>query len=160
MTAHFPAVRGRTLLGQDVELPSGLPAERTLAVLAFRQSHQACVDRWIAGAVERGVPDSPIDLPSDTPVAVIEIPVLSTRWNLGRRFIDGGMAANIRDRRVLARTITVYTDVRALQEPLLIEGSDDVVPLVVTRDGRVLARSTGEPSPASWTPLMRALGLR
>jgi hypothetical protein len=37
-----------------------------------------------------------------------------------RRFIDGGMTAAISDPDVLARTITVYTDVAAFQRSLAI----------------------------------------
>jgi hypothetical protein len=47
---EFPRVEGRTLAGSEVELPTELPAPRTLALVAFQQRHQACVDRWIARA--------------------------------------------------------------------------------------------------------------
>ena len=83
-------------------------------------------------------------LPGDE-TCVVEIPVLSTRWKMGRGFIDGGMAANIRIPRVLARTITVYTNVSAFQKVLGIPGSDDVQACVVTPEGEVLARAPGEP---------------
>ncbi|MFM9125086.1 MAG: hypothetical protein ACKOSO_08055 [Actinomycetota bacterium] len=49
---RLPELDGRTLLGDQVHLPGGLPAERTLVLFAFRQRHQGCVDRWIDRAVE------------------------------------------------------------------------------------------------------------
>jgi hypothetical protein len=94
--------------------------------------------------------------PGDT-TCVIEIPVISTRWKLGRGFIDGGMASTIKIPRVLARTITVYTNVSAFQTLLGIPGSEDVQACVVTPQGEVLARVPGEPTDAAWDVIAHAL---
>jgi hypothetical protein len=91
------------------------------------------------------------------PLAVIEVPVLSGRWKPVRRFIDGGMTSGIGDPDVLARTITVYTDVGAFQHSLEIPDSSEVHALVVTRDGQVLARGKGDPDDSSWAVLASAL---
>lgn len=154
----FPRVDGRSLSGADVVLPDDLPAPRTLALLAFQQRHQGCVDRWIARAEAAGVPGSPVDMLPGDETCVVEIPVLSTRWKMGRGFIDGGMAANIRIPRVLARTITVYTNVSAFQKVLGIPGSEEVQACVVTPSGEVLARVPGEPTDAAWEVVSEALG--
>ncbi len=152
----FPEVAGRSLAGTSVTLPGQLPAELTLAVVAFQQRHQACVDRWIDRAEEAGIPGSPLDRP-DAKQCVVEIPVLSTRWRLGRSFIDGGMAASIKVPRVLARTITVYTDVRAFQSALGISDSEEVNACVVRRTGEVLARVAGEPTDEGWRTIAEAM---
>ena len=157
---EFPRVEGRSLAGREVALPSGLPAARTLTLVAFQQRHQSCVDRWIARAEGADVPGSPLDLTGEAQTCVVEIPVLSTRWKLGRRFIDGGMASSIRVPRVLARTITVYTDVGAFQRALQIANSEEVQACVVTPEGRVLARVPGEPTDAAWDLIAAALGPR
>ena len=148
---------GRSLAGEDVRLPDDLPAERTLAVLAFQQWQQSSVDRWIARAEAVGVPGSPLDMDADDQTCVVEIPVLSTRWKLGREFIDGGMAASILVPRVLARTITVYTNVSAFQKMLGIPGSDVVQACVVTPQGDVLARVPGDPTDEAWRVIAEAL---
>ena len=153
----FPDVDGRSLAGLDVRLPQDLPAARTLAVLAFQQWQQSSVDRWIARAEAAGIPGSPLDMSADDDTCVIEIPVLSTRWKLGRGFIDGGMASSIRIPRVLARTITVYTHVSAFQRMLGISGSDVVQACVVTPAGEVLARVPGDPTDAGWQVIAEAL---
>ncbi len=88
---------------------------------------------------------------------VVEIPVLSTRWKIGRGFIDGGMATSIRVPRVLARTITVYTNVSAFQKVLGIAGSEEVQACVVTPEGEMLARVPGEPTDAAWSVIAEAL---
>jgi hypothetical protein len=155
--ARFPAVTGRSLLGAEQSLPRDFPAERTLAVVAFRQWHQARVDRWIARAVADGVPPTPRGHTGVLPAAVVELPVLATGWRPVRRFIDGGMTAGIGDPDVLARTITVYTDVSRFQRSLAIPGSEEVHALVVTRDGTVLARGSGDPLDREWDGIRAAL---
>lgn len=115
------------------------------------------MDRWIARAEASGIPGSPVDMTPGDGTCVVEIPVLSTKWKLGRGFIDGGMASSIRIPRVLARTITVYTNVSAFQRLLGIPGSDDVQACVVTPSGDVLARVPGEPTDAAWAVIVEAL---
>ena len=157
MDVEFPRVEGRSLAGSEVVLPTDLPAPRTLALIAFQQRHQGCVDRWIARAERAGVPGSPVDMAPGDETCVVEIPVLSTRWKVGRGFIDGGMASSIRIPRVLARTITVYTNVSAFQKVLGIRGSNDVQACVVGPDGEVLARVPGEPTDTAWEIVAEAL---
>lgn len=147
---QFPVITGRTLLGVDLVMPADLPADRTLIVLAFRQWQQSRVDRWIERAVAAGVPATTRGSTGPVPVAVVEVPVLSTRWRPVRRVIDGGMTSGIGDPDVLARTITVYTDVNAFQRLLAIPSGDDVHAMVVTRDGAVLASGQGEPDDSAW----------
>jgi len=156
-SARFPAVTGRSLLGVELALPRDFPAERTLAVVAFRQWHQARVDRWIARAVADGVPPTPRGHTGVLPTAVVELPVLATAWRPVRRFIDGGMTAGIGDPDVLARTITIYTAVGALQRSLAIQGGEEVHALVVTRDGTILARGAGDPLDREWDRILAAL---
>jgi hypothetical protein len=158
-TAQFPPVIGRSLLGVETALPGGFPAELTLAVVAFQRWHQDRVDRWIARAVAAGIPPTTRGAAGLAPVAVVVLPVLSTAWRPARRFIDGGMTAGIGDPDVLARTITVYTNVAAFQRSLAIPGSEDVHALVVRRDGIILARGRGDPDDGSWAAVASALAV-
>jgi hypothetical protein len=155
--ARFPEVRGRSLLGLEMTLPRDLPAEITLVVVAFLRGQQEQVDRWIARAVAAGIPPTPRGTTGLMPVAVVEVPVLSTAWRPARRFIDGGMTAGIGDPDVLARTITVYTNVAAFQRSLAIPDSDDVHALVVRRDGVILARGDGDPDDDRWEAIRAVL---
>jgi hypothetical protein len=145
----FPALEGRSLLGEPIALPGGLPAERTLVLVAFQRWQQPIVDGWIARAVAAGVPLTPRGAPTPMPVAVVEIPVLSLGWKPARRFIENGMVASSRDPDVLARTIPVYTDVTAFRRALGIATTEEVHALVVDRRGAVLARAQGEPDAAT-----------
>jgi hypothetical protein len=123
-------------------------------VLAFRQGQQRDVDAWLSWAItECDVPARPVP----GPTACYEVPMLGRRWRLGRRVIDGGMASSIGDPVVLARTVTVYTDVSAALAPLDVEGFDTVRALVVSAAGDVHAHEVGPPGPQSRTRVRAAL---
>jgi hypothetical protein len=153
----LPDLDGRSLLGDEIAIPGGLPAERTLVLFAFRQRQQAQVDRWIDRAVaELGVPASPLGLPFDAPRAVVEVPCLGGQWRPLRRLIDGGMASGIGQPAVLARTITVYGGTGAILRALGAE-PDHVQARVCRRTGEVLAGAEGEPAGAGWQRIAEAL---
>jgi hypothetical protein len=152
----FPDVAGRDLSGREYRLPVELPARVSVVVIAFKRWHQAQVDDWISRLVLEGIPHSPqgrVDLDR----VVLELPVISGRYQLARRFIDGGMAASIRDPEVLARTITLYGSVDGLCEPLGITSREDVSVRVVTRDGTVAWGTTGQVNGQDVASLLAAL---
>jgi hypothetical protein len=155
----FPEVVGRDLRGQEYHLPRELPATTTIAVIAFKQSHQAQVDAWISRLAEEGVSQTPLGT-TDLDRVILEVPVLSGRYQVVRRFIDGGMAASIRDPEVLARTITVYGSVDALCRPLGITAREDVSVRVVARDGSVAWGTTGTVTEQAVADLMAVLDRR
>ena len=95
MSQVFPDVAGRDLAGHEYRLPSHFPAVVTIAVIAFKQWHQGQVDAWISRLAAEGIPQTPLGR-SDLDRVILELPVLSGRYQLARRFIDGGMAAAIR----------------------------------------------------------------
>jgi hypothetical protein len=156
--AGLAPVRGRALDGTEYRLPAGLPAERTLVVLAFRQRQQADVDRWIDLAVSLGVPGSPLGGPEPRATAVVEVPVLGRRHLPARRFIAGGTAAAIRDAAVLARTITVYTDPATYRRRCGIAGADQVTAMLVDREGHASFQALGPPTAGEPDALATALG--
>jgi hypothetical protein len=154
---RLASATGRALDGTTYRLPQDLPAERTLVVLAFRQRQQACVDRWIEFAEELGAAPTPLGASLPLPAAVVEIPVLGRRYRPARQLIDGGMARGIGDPRVLARTITVYTDPGGFRRRCGLRGGDEVRAMVVDRGGAVSFHATGEPRPEHREDLAAAL---
>ena len=154
----FPMLNGTSLLGEPVELPAALPAERTLVLCAFKQGQQAQVDRWITRAVdELGVASTPLGIGDNAATAVIEVPCLGRKWRPVRRFIDGGMASSIAQPPILARTITVYGDVGAILTALGAPNTALVQARVVRRSGEILAAASGEPTGAGWDAIAAAL---
>ncbi|MBK9739459.1 MAG: hypothetical protein IPO93_08075 [Actinobacteria bacterium] len=138
----FPDVAGRDLLGHEYRLPGEFPAEVSIAVIAFKQGQQAQADAWITRLAQEGIPQTPHGR-TDLDKVILELPVLSGRYQVVRRFIDGGMAASIRDPDILARTITLYGSVDGVCEPLGITSREDVSVRVVRHDGSVVWGATG-----------------
>lgn len=151
------SVAGRALDGTPYRLPGDLPAVRTLVVLAFRQRQQACVDRWLALAIEVGAAATPLGATGPLPAAAVELPVLGRRYLPARRLIDGGMATGIGDPAVLARTITVYTDPAAFRHRCGLPPGHEVAVLVVDRAGASWFHAAGEPGPQHHAGLTTAL---
>jgi hypothetical protein len=139
----FPSVAGRDLLGREYQLPAGFPASVNICVIAFERWHQSQVDAWISRLASTGIPQTPHGQTALDQV-ILELPVIRERYKMARRFIDGGMAASIRDPEVLARTITVYGSVDGLCDPLGITTRESVSVRVVRRDGIVVWGTTGE----------------
>lgn len=153
-------LRGRALDGTPWRLPGDLPAARTLVLLAYRQRHQRDVDAWIDLAVSLGVPPTPRGVPRPMATAVIEVPNLSRRWLPARRFIDGGMAAGIRDPDVLARTVTAYGDPAGHRAAcgLPEDGGEALQAVVASPAGEVTFHAVGPPGPGSRAALAAVLG--
>jgi hypothetical protein len=151
------AVDGRALDGTPYRLPSQLPADPTVVVVAFKQRQQADVDRWIDLAVELGVPTSPLGADQPMRCAVVEVPVLGRRYLPARRLIDGGMSSSIADPVVLARTITVYTDPASFRRRCGIATDDEVTAILTHRDGSVSFHAVGPPGPEHRNALAEAL---
>ncbi|CAA9485671.1 MAG: hypothetical protein AVDCRST_MAG38-2311 [uncultured Solirubrobacteraceae bacterium] len=132
-TTRAPALEGRDLLGTPRRLPDDLPADPTVVVLGFSEPQQTAIDGWVAA------------LPG---IAVIEAVVVPRRLRYAARFIEGGMAAALRDPVVLRRTWCLYTDVDAAMRALGSPGQEEVAVAVIRRDGQIeaLVRGTATPS--------------
>ncbi|MEZ5206715.1 MAG: hypothetical protein R2690_06980 [Acidimicrobiales bacterium] len=66
--------------------------------------------------------------------------------------IDGGMATAIRTPAVLARTWTIYTDVRRITTPLGITDTDDIAVVLLARRPRPMAEHRRLRTPARQPP--------
>jgi hypothetical protein len=64
-------------------------------------------------------------------------------WAPARRFIDGGMAAAIREPVILQRTLTIYGDVTRLTRPLGIVDRSTISVLLVDATGSVRWQGSG-----------------
>ena len=76
-----------------------------------------------------------------------------------RGVIDGGMVAGIPDRKVRARTLTTYTNLRGLLAALDLGGTQDTAVFLTDPAGRVSWRATGAHDDARQAGLESALGL-
>ncbi len=132
---NFPDLDARNLEGLDVRLPAGFDGERNVVIIAFRREHQSLVDSWVPWLEEQSA--------ADADLRFYEIPTIGRIWAPVRPFIDGGMAASIREPVVLRRTLTVYGDVGRLTGPLDIRDRATVTVVLVDGDGVVHWRGSG-----------------
>ena len=133
---RFPHVRARNLQGLDVTLPDAFVGERNVVLVAFHRHHQALVDSWVPWLEERAA--------ADPGLRFYELPTIGRIWAPFRNFIDGGMAASIREPRVLQRTLTIYGDVRHVTGPLGIRDRTTIALLMVDASGEVRWTGRGE----------------
>lgn len=134
-TRVFPRIAARDLEGRDVVFPDAFAGERNVVVVAFRRQHQSLVDSWVPWFERQAA--------TDPGLRFYELPTIGRLWAPVRPFIDGGMAAAIRDPVVLRRTFTVYGDVGRVTGPLGITDRSTITVLCVDRQGAVLWQGTG-----------------
>lgn len=131
----FPQIRARNLEGLDVELPAAFVGDCNIVAVAFQRNHQTLVDSWVPWFEQQAVVDSGLRF--------YELPTIGRIWAPVRRFIDGGMAAAIREPMILQRTFTIYGDLDRVTRPLGIEDRSTISVLCVDRSGQVLWRGSG-----------------
>jgi hypothetical protein len=132
---RFPEVRSSDLNGRAVTLPADFPAPASLVFVAFEMRQQEDVDSWhpFAEEMKKIVPA----------LGVLELPTMSSGYQLMRFVIDGGMRSGIKDSAARASTITLYLDVKAFTRDLGIETTRRIAVLLVTPTGEILARTAG-----------------
>lgn len=131
----FPQIRARNLEGLDVELPAAFVGDCNIVAVAFQRNHQTLVDSWVPWFEQQAVVDSGLRF--------YELPTIGRIWAPVRRFIDGGMAAAIREPMILQRTFTIYGDLDRVTRPLGIEDRSTISVFCVDRSGQVLWRGSG-----------------
>ena len=145
----FPPLTARDLDGCEVALPAGLPGEWNVVIVAFRRQQQGLVDSWVPWLEEQAAA-----IPG---LRFAELPAIGLQWQPARPVIDGGMAAAIRDQQTRRRTLTVYTDLRRITDPLGIGDRGTIWLFLVDRAGRVRWRGSGGWDAATAAALAAAL---
>jgi len=131
----FPGIAARNLEGLDVQLPQGFGGDRNVVIIAFQRHHQDLVDSWVPWLDRQAA--------TDPGLRFYELPTIGRMWAPVRKFIDGGMAAAIREPVILQRTLTIYGDVSRLTRPLGIEDRSTIAVLLVDRVGAVHWHGSG-----------------
>ena len=146
---EFPHVQARDLEGLDVALPEAFAGGHNVVLVAFHRRHQTLVDSWVSWLE---------DVASRDPeLRFYEVPVLGGMWSPVRPFIDGGMAAAIRDPIVLRRTLTIYGSVSNVMKPLGIVNRSTIALFVLDRSGLVSWSGRGGFNESTARELAKAL---
>ena len=146
---RFPVIVARDLEGRRYEVPGDLPVGPRILVLAFQRWHTQLIDGWVP-ALDRIVAGHP-------GATWWEIPALSRIYAPARPYIDGGMRAGIPDPEARRKTLTSYTDLRALATALDLPGYDTIYVLLVDADGEGVWMGSGEADEDGVVGLERAL---
>jgi hypothetical protein len=131
---RLPALTVKRLDQQRVVLPQGLPAERTLALVAFESSQRDEIRSWIRG----------LRLDEDPSIAWFKMPVLNDPGTeQARSEIESILLARHARDIDRSRLVPVFTDRDAFIRAAGLTGTRHAWVLVLDRDGKVLARAEG-----------------
>jgi len=131
---QLPAFMARTLDRQPVQVPHGLPGERTLALITFRGAQQAHIEGWVQG----------LNLHGDPSISWLRMPVLNDPGSVaGRNDIENKLLRKYPADAERARMMPVFTNRDDFVRSAGLNGTDQVYAVVVNRQGEVLARAGG-----------------
>ncbi|MES3001633.1 MAG: hypothetical protein V4787_13150 [Pseudomonadota bacterium] len=134
LLGRVPSITAKRLDQQRLVLPQGLPAERTLALVAFNRSHRGEIDSWIQG----------LRLDRDSTIPWFKMPVLNDPGTEdGRGVIENKLLARHPHEIDRSRLVPVFTDREAFIRAAGLSSTDHAWVLVLNREGKVLARAEG-----------------
>jgi hypothetical protein len=146
---RFPEVVTHDLLDEERTLPQDLPERYTVVLIAFFHRQQGDVDTWLPTLrrLEGARPD----------LGLVEIPVVSGVWKAMDDQVQAWMKAGIPDPADRRGTLPYYGDPDRFLDPLGLDGTDQIVVTVVSRDGRVWWLARGPATPEKVRALRVAL---
>ncbi|MES2635646.1 MAG: hypothetical protein V4669_21935 [Pseudomonadota bacterium] len=131
---QVPSLTAKRLDQTRVVVPSGLSAERTLALVAYTRNQREEINSWIHG----------LQLDSDASIAWIRMPVINDPGDESKRAaIENTMLERHPTPRDRTRLVPVFTNREAFIRAAGISSSDHASVLVLNREGKVLARAEG-----------------
>lgn len=134
---HLPTFFSHNLKQQPVALPQGLPSDRTLALITFKRGQRQQVDGWVNWVK---------NLNQSSPNAVnwMRLTVVNDPGNDGAR---GEVWTRLLEKypgdAERANFVPVFTDHASFVQASGVSGTDQVLALVLNRQGDVLARAEG-----------------
>ncbi|HEY8050187.1 MAG TPA: hypothetical protein VIE63_13510 [Ramlibacter sp.] len=134
LMGRLPKFTAKRLDQQPLVLPSQLPAERSLALVAYTRHQRDEVQSWIRGMS--------LDANSAIPwfrLSVVNDPGSDT----ARSEVEQKLLARYPQQAERARLAPVFTNREAFARAAGVSGTEHAAVLVVDRDGHVLARAEG-----------------
>jgi len=148
---RLPTLFAKRLDQQHVVLPHQLPAERTLALVAFTRHQRAEIDSWMQG----------LGLDENSSIPWFRMSVLNDPGSeSGRTAIEDKLLARHPTPSERARLVPIFTDRQAFVRAAGISGTEHASVLVLNREGKVLARVEGKYDEAKAQALRETLSAR
>lgn len=134
LMGRFPTISAKRLDQQPIVLPDQLPAQRSLALVAYTKHQREEIQSWVRG----------MDLEGDPGIAWFRLSVINdpgsekARSAVERKLLE--RHPRDADR---SRLVPVFTNGEAFARAAGVSGTQHAAILVVDRDGHVLARAEG-----------------
>ena len=108
----FPAVRAKTLAGQETTVPDDAAGKVVLVCVAFLRESQSQLDSWLNPFYEK--------FGSREDIMFYEVPMISGGYKFMKMIIDGGMRGGLPEFKH-KHVVTMYGDVESYQKALEID---------------------------------------
>ena len=140
-------ISAQTLSGREVSVPDQMPAQRSILVFGFKQSHTKEFDAWRGPLAQ---------LAKKEGVDWVELPFVDVGKIL-KAVIRAAMNATMSDDLTREHFAPVWDSPEATKVALGIESDEQVVVVVCDETGTVLARVDGDPTAEAIATLTAAL---
>ncbi|MES1228339.1 MAG: hypothetical protein ABUL72_06675 [Armatimonadota bacterium] len=146
-TPYFPAETVENLNGEHFAFPADLPADRTLALIAFLDRQKGVLNSWVE-RMDLTKPDAP---------AWVEFPLVTDLGETYRDYVNGVLKEEISQPEHRSHVFTLSTHVREFCRSLGLTTTRKVYAVVLDRRGKVVAIEEGKPTTESIRRLKIAL---
>jgi hypothetical protein len=134
LMGRLPTFTAKRLDQQALVLPGQLPADRTLALVAYTRHQREEVQSWIRG----------MQLDTDPSIPWFRLSVVNDPGSQpARSEVERKLLARYPHDAERARLVPVFTNREAFARAAGVSGTEHAAVLVVDRDGHVLARAEG-----------------
>ena len=134
LMGRLPSFSAKRLDQQPMQLPGQIPAERSLALVAYTKHQREEVQSWIRG----------MHLEMDSALPWFRLSVLNDPGSdVARTEVEKRLFARYPNAADRARLVPVFTDREAFARAAGTSSTEHAAVLVVDRNGRVLARAEG-----------------
>ena len=134
---HLPAFVTQNLLRQPVSLPAGFAADRTLALITFKRGQRPEIDGWVQWV-------KALNQSERQPVSWLRMTVVNDPGtNGGRQEVWSRLLDRYPGDDERANFVPVFTDHSNFVRETGFNGTDQVMAVVLNRQGDVLARAEG-----------------
>ena len=123
----FPTVRGNSLKGEEIVLPTHYKGQPTMILVGYKQNAQFDIDRWILGLLQ-----------ADVKVKIVEVPTISGMMpQMVQGFIDDGMRSGI-PKEDWGIVVTVYEDADKIINAIGNERPQSAHAVLLDRDSKII----------------------